>query len=55
MKLKFNFLVFFIGLHIISCQSQKKQINLDSQKLPKMVYPKYRIWMSPDNGDNTGL
>ena len=53
MKLKFNFLVFFIGLHIISCQSQKKQINLDSQKLPKMVYPKYRIWMSPDNGDNT--
>ena len=53
MKLKFNFLVFFIGLLIISCQSQKKQINSDSLKLPKMVYPKYRIWMSPDNGDNT--
>ena len=53
MKLKFNFLVFFIGFLVISCQSQKKEINSDSLKLPKMVYPKYRIWMSPDNGDNT--
>ena len=51
MNLKFIFFSFLLSTIIISCQPQKKEIDLGSLELPEMVYPKHRKWMSPDNGD----
>ena len=51
MNLKFIFFSFLLGTIIISCQPQKKEIDLGGLELPEMVYPKHRKWMSPDNGD----
>ena len=51
MNLKFIFFSFLLSTIIISCQPQKKEIDLGGLELPEMVYPKHRRWMSPDNGD----
>ena len=51
MNLKFTIFSFLFGLIFINCQPQIKEINIGGVELPKMVYPKYRKWMSPDNGD----
>ena len=45
-------IVMIFGLLNSSCQSNPDQIQLEASPLPQMVYPKYRRWMSPDNGDN---
>ena len=51
MNLKFIFFSFLLSTIIISCQPQKKEIDLGVLELPEMVYPKYRRWMYPDKGD----
>ncbi len=43
--------VLIFGLLEFGCQSGTGETKVGSIELPPMVYPKYRIWMSPDNAD----
>tara|TARA_S200000501_G_scaffold342976_1_gene353530 strand:- start:718 stop:3306 length:2589 start_codon:yes stop_codon:yes gene_type:complete len=48
----FVLLVFGV-VELLIGQLHQKESELEVGKLPDMVYPKYRRWMSPDNGDTT--
>ena len=45
----FVLLVFGV-VELLTGQLYQKESELEVGKLPDMVYPKYRRWMSPDNG-----
>ena len=36
---------------LLSAQTPQKETLTAVGELPQMVYPKYRRWMSPDNGE----
>ena len=50
MKLKI-LMTLAIGPILLNCQSPQKGFTTEFDVLPQMVYPKYRRWVTPDNGD----
>ena len=50
MKLKI-LMTLAIGPILLNCQSPQKDFTTEFDVLPQMVYPKYRRWVTPDNGD----
>ncbi len=50
MKLKI-LMTLAIGPILLNCQSPQQSFTTEFDVLPQMVYPKYRRWVTPDNGD----
>ena len=50
MKLKI-LMTLAIGPILLNCQAPQKGFTTEFDVLPQMVYPKYRRWVTPDNGD----
>jgi hypothetical protein len=51
MKKTVILVLLFLGYLQAGCQPPPKASQIEPGELPHMVYPKYRRWMSPDNGD----